>query len=83
MFLRDELWHIADYFTDSLFPIFYLFMVDMLEMIEEYLFDLLMLLYFYPFLILDERYIIMHPSLHRGSVEEFGVALPLLQPSDP
>ena len=50
----------------------------MLEVIEEYLFDFLMFLYFFPFLILDEGYVVVHPSLHCGSVEEFGVALPLL-----
>jgi len=56
--------------------------MDLLEVIEEFLFDILMLLYLCSFLILDERYVIMHPSLHCGSMEEFCVALSFFKPSN-
>ena len=56
--------------------------MDLLEVIEEFLLNFLMLFNPFPSWFLYESDIIAHSSLNSGSVEEFSVSFSLFQPSD-
>lgn len=82
MFLRDDLRDILGYFLNSMHSIYLRFLVYLLKMSNELLFNVLMLFQPFPLWILNISDVVMHSSFDSCAMEELCVSFALFKPSD-
>ena len=63
-------------------PITLRLMEDVLEVVEELFFYILMVLKLFPLIVIKDGNMIVHVPLNGGTVKEFGFLLPFFEPSN-
>lgn len=83
VFFSDDFWHILGDFFNSWPSIGLGLLMNLPKVPYEFLLNFIMLFYFFPMLLLNERNSVVHSLLYSGSLEELSVSLSFLQPTYP
>ena len=83
MILFDQFWNMLCDFLNNLMSLGVGFFEDVLEVIEKFLSDVLMVFHMLPILILEDCDSIVHLMLDCGVVKEFCVPFSFLEPENP